>query len=303
MRVLVETAVETGADPACRVDSPPAAAKRCLCRRIVRPWLLAPLAALLIWRGSVREQCPPDDGTALEGTVSSSVAADGRLRIGTFNIHGGKGRDRLRDLRRTAECLRTLDVVGLNEVHGAWFWQQSDQAAVLGHELGLQWLFAPTEERWWHYRFGNGMLSSLPVTSWQQIPLARRHGRSFRNLLLANVQYGGRTIRVVVAHIDRSSDEERRTQLRVAGDLFMSLAAPAVLLGDMNTPGEEPEIRRLLDAPGVRDPLADVLGDKAPRRIDWIFTRGLRTLDAGIVEIGASDHPHIWAELELEKRG
>ena len=57
-------------------------------------------------------------------------------------------------------------------------------------------------------------------------------------------------------------------------------------------------MRRLLAAPGVRDPLGEKLGAAAPPRIDWILARGMRPVDAGLREQGASDHPLVWAELE-----
>jgi endonuclease/exonuclease/phosphatase (EEP) superfamily protein YafD len=67
----------------------------------------------------------------------------------------------------------------------------------------------------------------------------------------------------------------------------------------MNSPAADPHIQHLLNTTGVRDPVADALGDDAPPRIDWIFSRGLRTIDAGLIDTGASDHPCVWAELVL----
>ena len=52
------------------------------------------------------------------------------------------------------------------------------------------------------------------------------------------------------------------------------MAQPAVLLGDLNSDADDPQIRRLLALPGVVDPVGQVLGREAPRRIDWIFLRG-----------------------------
>lgn len=221
------------------------------------------------------------------------------VRLATFNIHGGKDRYDRRDLDRTAACLAGFDFIGLNEVHGAWFWQRADQAQLLGEQLDMPWLFAPAERRWLHYDFGNGMLVRLPVRSWQRMPLERRHGRSFRNALLTTLDVDGELVRVLVAHVDRSDDRERAEQLRVVGDWFLSLQQPAVLMGDMNTAAEEPGIARLLAAPGVHDPLAEATGSSVPR-IDWLLARGLKTIDAGIEDAGASDHPLIWAELALE---
>jgi endonuclease/exonuclease/phosphatase (EEP) superfamily protein YafD len=81
--------------------------------------------------------------------------------------------------------------------------------------------------------------------------------------------------------------------------LFLALDEPAVLVGDLNTGRGDPAIQAVLAAPGVVDPVG---GERLPdqsERIDWILVRGLRGVDAGIRDSGASDHPLIWAELEV----
>ena len=109
--------------------------------------------------------------------------------------------------------------------------------------------------------------------------------------------FDGETIQFLLTHISRSDQRTRQAQLREVIDLFLSLPPPAVLLGDMNSEAGEPEIRRLMAAPGVIDAVGRKLGPAAPPRIDWIFVRGLRVLDAGLRDNGASDHPLAWAEV------
>ncbi|HUY31365.1 MAG TPA: endonuclease/exonuclease/phosphatase family protein [Pirellulales bacterium] len=261
---------------------------------------LAPALALIIWMASFRVDCGPESGRAFSGTAGDGVNGRRTLRIATFNIHGGEGRDGGFDLDRTADTLRGCDLVGLNEVHGRYAWETVDQAEWLGRTLGTSWLFAPTEERWWHYQFGNGVLSKIPVAFWRRLPLPRRHGRSFRNAVLVNVDLQGRALHVVVTHLDRSEPRDRQEQWQAVARLFLSLAEPAVLMGDMNTEELETPLAELLASPGVHDPLREVLGDGAPRRIDWILTRGLLTVDAGLRDNGASDHPCVWAEVALD---
>lgn len=72
------------------------------------------------------------------------------------------------------------------------------------------------------------------------------------------------------------------------------------LASRLNSDAADPQIRQLLHTLGVSDALGEKLGNKAPsERIDWIIVRGLRCVDAGIRDNGASDHPLVWAELEL----
>ena len=266
-------------------------------------WLLAIALGLacLWWAGYRRTPCGSDAGTSFsrDGATQDLAADKATFRVATFNIHGGEGRDGRLDLQRTADSLRGADLVALNEVYGSGYWEVAGQAEILGRELQLAWLFAPSERRWGHEHFGNAALTSLAVESWQKIPLPRNSGHSCRNLLLAAFTFRGRTIRAAITHLDRGDPLDRQRQLQMAADLFLGLEEPAILLGDMNTTADEPAIERLLSAPGVNDPLAQIMGENTPRRIDWILTRGLETADAGLVESDASDHPCVWAELRL----
>ena len=240
----------------------------------------------------------PAEGTAIQGeALHERPASSATFRVGTFNIHGCKGADGRRDVDRVARCLEGLDFVALNEVHGPWFWQSGDQSAELGRRMGLAWQFAPGTRSWYHYEFGNGFLSGLPVVSWKRIPLEHAADRGYRNAVRVDLRHAGQTIHAVLSHVTRHDDASRERQLRQVIDLFLSLPEPAVLLGDMNSTAEDARIRDLLAVRGVSDPVGDKLGAKSAGRIDWIFTRGLRTVDAGMRDDGASDHPMVWAEL------
>jgi endonuclease/exonuclease/phosphatase family metal-dependent hydrolase len=256
----------------------------------------------VIWSGTERVPEGPAAGTTFQGESFPSPEATNRIRLATFNIHGGKGLDGVRDLDRIAVELHGMDLVGLNEVHGGEFGEPIDQAEQLGRQLGVSWLFAPTEHRWWRNQFGNGVLTSLKIASWQRVPLPRQYGKSFRNLVLLRLDHATGPINVVVTHLDRSDDRDRTAQLNAAASLFLSLAEPAVLMGDMNTTADDPHLARILKTPGVHDPLAEIMGSSAEKRIDWILVRGCRSIDAGLVNSGASDHPMVWAELEIGSR-
>lgn len=254
------------------------------------------LLVMFIWFGSQRADTGPAHGASLNGSASLGPHDPATtFRIGTFNIHGGKGPDRLVDLSRIAAALRGADLVGLNEVHGRWLWESADQAEQLGDRLDARWLFAPGEQRWWHHGFGNGVLSKLDVTSWHRLPLPRLHSKSYRNMLLLAAQLGGRRTHVLITHVDRRSSVERQAQLRAVSELFLSLQPPAILLGDLNASRDDATLRALLDTPGVVDPLASL----DPRRIDWILLRGLRGIDGGQIDSGGSDHPYYWVDVRV----
>ena len=272
-----------------------------------RKWVVWGILAALcvatgvVWHGSQRSPAGPADGTSIGWDINPRTGPTATFRVATFNIHGCKGLDGRRDPTRIAQCLQGLDLVALNEVHGHRYASPPDQAEDLGRRLGLGWLFAPAEARWWGIdRFGNGLLTALPVRSWQRIPLVRCYDHSCRNVLLATAECPGGTVRVLVTHLVAGEDRERQGQLRAVIALFESLAEPALLLGDLNSAGDDPHLGQLLARPGIADPLGKRRGSPGRPRIDWILTRGLRTVDAGSLDSGASDHPMFWAELAVQ---
>jgi endonuclease/exonuclease/phosphatase family metal-dependent hydrolase len=262
-------------------------------------WLLMAAIGSAVAASNVRIASGPAAGSAFQGTAAPLPATLPRLRVGIFNIHGGRGPDQVRDLARTAECIREFDLVGMNEVLGPKLWWQTDQGQQLGELLGTRWLFAPTESRWWDGSFGNGLLTRLPVSAWQRIPLPRAGAHTHRNVVFSTVDVDGRAVHVLLTHLDSRDVERRHEQLRIVGELFLSLESPAILLGDMNTLPDDPQLQQLLARPGVTDALAAGMPEPPPRRIDWILTRGLRTIAAGCEDRGASDHPLYWADLDI----
>ena len=262
--------------------------------------LLLAVVGLLVWNGSRITPADPTERLALNGNYGTHQTLPQKtFRIGAMNIQGGKGLDARRDLGRIAVCLQGLDLVGLNEVHGGgWCGLCQNQADKLGEQLYMQSLFAPTERRWWHNHFGNGVLTRVALKNVQRIPLAGTQDKKFRNLVLTSFRHQGQTIHVLTTHIDRVKD--RTHQLQAAVSLFLSLAEPAILMGDLNTTEADPQIQRLLAVRGVHDAVAQANKNHVPeKRIDWIFTRGLRCVDAGYIPTIASNHPVVWAELEI----
>ena len=188
----------------------------------------------------------------------------------------------------------------MQEVRGGVWFAQTDQTSQIAECLGAQGLFAPAESRWYGaFASGNALISHLPIKWWYRTPLPRTYDRSHRNLVLASVEHRGQAFRVLLTHIVRRDERERVAQLAAVIPLFLSLQPPALLLGDLNTTADDPHIQRLLATPGVEDPLAHRVQLRTAERVDWILARGFRTVDAGLIDRGASDHPLVWAELEI----
>lgn len=210
------------------------------------------------------------------------------IRLATMNIRRGRGADDRTDLSRTWSTLRGGEVIGLQEVG-------SGQAGELAARLGLHAAFAPTERRWFRDDFGNAVLSRYPAR-WQSFPLPVSSGEPARNLVLSRVEIGGHTLQVLVAHLGRRQDNA--AQLQQASDLFLSLQEPAVLMGDLNAHAGAPQLEALRSREGVVDVLRGRVPDD-PQRVTWMFVRGLRVVEATLVDEGASDHPALFADVAI----
>lgn len=270
-------------------------------KRGARRWvwgliILVGLGASVVLNGSRRVVAPAMTG---EGLSATPLAVDGEsrvLRLATFNIASGRGKDGRVDLGRTMEQLKGFDLVGLNEVGAETLEVGVNQARQLGEMLHVPYLFAPTEYRFWRPHFGNGVLSVLPVGGWVVVPIVSTQAAGHRNVVLLRVMRAGVVVNVLITHVDRGPD--RVAQLATVTRMFAALQPPAVLMGDLNTLPDDPLLAPLRAMAGVREPLAEVT-EASGRRIDYIFTRGLVTRDAGVEDVGASDHPLVWADVEV----
>jgi endonuclease/exonuclease/phosphatase family metal-dependent hydrolase len=252
--------------------------------------------AIAAWIGSIRGPAGPAMGFGIAGVGVKPVDPGPTMVFASYNIRTGRGRDDQRDLKRTAECLKAITVIGLNEVRGsAWHGRPTDQAETLGGMLGLGHLFAPTERRFGREHFGNALLTAVPVTEWLRVPLPRVQGDSHRSMLLAELALATGRLTVLVTHVDARQDRE--VQLAAVAALFRTLKAPAILLGDLNAGPEHPDIARMLTEPGVVGSNGAMPPAELPGRVEWIVAKGLKPVAASRCDNGASDHPRVALEV------
>jgi endonuclease/exonuclease/phosphatase family metal-dependent hydrolase len=154
-----------------------------------------------------------------------------RLRIATWNIHGGVGLDRRYAPQRIGAVLDEIgaDVVALNEFG-------SRSAAVdlrehLEHAHGIRPLVMPTFVRN-GCDFGNALLSRLPIVSSVCHDISEG-AREPRNALDAVVEHAGGRLRVLTTHLGLRASERRAQIARLAAVLATG-TLPTVLLGDFN---------------------------------------------------------------------
>jgi endonuclease/exonuclease/phosphatase family metal-dependent hydrolase len=255
------------------------------------------LVAATLWFGAVRRPYGEIIVSSPLMPPKTAHAVGDRIRVGTFNIHGGGKEIGRENLALTAQTIRGFDLLGLNEVRGRSLSQSRNQAEHLGAEVGMAAVFAPSERRWFVGSFGNGLLSRFPILDWQSTNLQARSARSYRASMTARVAIGDRTVHVMVAHVERG--EMRDAQIAEVAHRFASLAAPAILLGDFNAGVSHAQLKRLMNLPGVVSAL-DAAGERSG--IDHIFVTGLKTTAAGRIDNEASDHPLVLTELAYPAR-
>ncbi len=258
------------------------------------------ITGLVVAWGSDRQPADVTAPIVWYGQSPYVEPSDDVLRIASFNIHSGKGADNRLDLTRTCRALQDVDFAGLFEVRARAWNLFPSQAGCLADQLQMRTVFLPTERRWWHDHFGNALLTARPVAGIQRIPLIGTRGKAFRQAVLVDIPLQGETVHIVMVHLD--SERDREQQLAAVIRLFLSLEAPAVLMGDLNTRQNDSQLAALLSQPGVASAIHAQLEKYAPtNNIDWIITRGLECVSAAYDATDASDHPIVKAELRLPR--
>ncbi len=276
---------------------------------IVVPWIL--LSTCAVWQACDRQPATYGETLELNPPVIASTAtttptfqpvsttSKTSLRIGTFNLHSAKGRDDVQNLDRSIRVIPSdLDLLFLQETRSGFFGLRDHQSEVIGNALGMQSLFLPTEHQYFHNHFGNALLSRVHHQSITVIPLSCTQGKKFRNALLTTIELDGKRINILGTHLDLAVDHDQ--QLQHILNLFESLQAPKILLGDLNTRQNNPLITGYLQDNPCQDAHAQyTLDSSGGHGVDWIIVEGLSVIQSHLIDTSASDHPLLWAELSL----
>ncbi len=240
------------------------------------------------------------------------------MRLVTWNIHGGLGRDGRRDLGRIAALLEDMrsDVAALQEVgdahRGNLERELADQASWLGRRLGWFVAYGPNLVLRGQ-PYGNAVLSRFPIAHAHNYDLSVP-AREPRGCLRADLSLpGGRSLHLFDLHLGLSGGERRKqAAMLFSADLLRdtALAAPLVLCGDFNMWSPLPgPILRLLRT-GLRDAAVVSRSRRATYpsalpllRLDRAYVDdAVDVLGCGVVNDprtrAASDHLPLWVDLE-----
>jgi endonuclease/exonuclease/phosphatase family metal-dependent hydrolase len=225
------------------------------------------------------------------------------LRLASYNIHCGIGRDGRFSEQRILDVLREIDadVVALQEVESitsgidmlGWLARNTGSHSVAGTTL-----IHPDGH------FGNGLLTRCPIVASELLDLTWR-GREPRNAIAADLDCSGEKLRVVATHLGLRP-AERREQVEHLLRLFRQRPGErAVLLGDLNEwfLWGRP-LRRLhayfteTPAPATFPAISPFLALDRLWTHPWKILRKLTAHNSPTARI-ASDHLPLVAEIEL----
>jgi endonuclease/exonuclease/phosphatase family metal-dependent hydrolase len=154
-----------------------------------------------------------------------------RVRIATWNMHGGVGLDGRFDPDRIARVIGELDadIVALQEFHSRGSF---DMHAHLG-TLGFEHVIVMPTFRKRGSEFGNAVLTRSPARDAIAHPFGVGN-REPRNAIDLRVVADECTVRVIATHLGLRSAERRIQVARLLALIGPSAPQPVVLLGDFN---------------------------------------------------------------------
>jgi endonuclease/exonuclease/phosphatase family metal-dependent hydrolase len=226
-----------------------------------------------------------------------------RLRVLTYNIHGGRPAQGPVDLPAIIDVIRhtEADLIALQEVHRFLPpWNAfRDQPNELADALGMEVAFLPSF-RLAKAGYGNVILSRAPLKGVQRVRLPR--GGEPRVVLIAGVEIQGVAFRFLNTHLEYR-EGHRVNQAPALAELVRTHPAPLILTGDLNAGPESAELRALRAAgltSGAPPDLSTFPSDAPTAQIDHILvTEGCRILSCDTLASTASDHLPVLAVVEL----
>ena len=170
------------------------------------------------------------------------------LRIATYNIHGGIGRDCIHDYKRISALLKRqkIDIALLQEVETRPPDRDTAQdiADLCGghfiHYVAAPAVYGP------HGWYGNVVLSRLPILDSHIVDISV-HGREPRNLIDAYIETPGGLLRVMNTHKGLKRTERRRQLEIIHRELDENRSIPLVFGGDFNDWQPALSVSRILD--------------------------------------------------------
>jgi endonuclease/exonuclease/phosphatase family metal-dependent hydrolase len=174
---------------------------------------------------------------------STSSTSGVKLKVLQWNIHHGVGSDGKYDIDRQATWIAKFnpDVVTINEAEKYTGWGNEDQPnrfkSLLQSKTGRTWYVHFTQEYgdWSSNGKGHIILSRFPFQSTSHTTTTGSSGLNGAGAIgEARIVVNGRTINIIVGHLDPESQSMRLTQAKQVINWASSFAQNRIVTGDMN---------------------------------------------------------------------
>ena len=223
------------------------------------------------------------------------------LRLLSYNIHSGIGTDKVFDLERIADVIKSANphVVSLQEVGKKTRRSRGvDIPKELARLTGMKLLFGPAISIDGG-EYGNAILTSLEIESDETLLIPEKIPVEQRSVLAANLEFNGTTIQILATHFCHRENTNRAA----AAEFLVANQAPAdttsFVIGDLNAlPESEP--LEILTKAGYQNPSkfpVHTFPATGPnRQIDYVLYRPAKSTQLAptkvqvIDEAIASDH-------------
>ncbi|HEX7340541.1 MAG TPA: endonuclease/exonuclease/phosphatase family protein [Rhodanobacteraceae bacterium] len=214
-------------------------------------------------------------------------------------------RRKLDNLDHLARLFEPFDVIGLQEADaGSLRSGFRNQTRYLAEAADMPyWSFQPNRPMGGLAHTANGLLSRMQPNQVLDYPLPGRIPG--RGVMLACFDHHGDTLAVAIAHLSLGA-QGRMRQLDFIGEL-LSDYPHAVLMGDLNTGADSPEMQRLFRRTRLtppRQPMPTFPSWRPQRALDHILVSdGLRIERVWTLHTGGSDHLPLAAAIRLPEAG
>lgn len=226
------------------------------------------------------------------------------LRVLTYNIHIGIGKDNKLDLERTARVIseQKPDMVALQEVDKKTHrTRKVDQAEELARLTKMNVVFGKTIDHQGG-EYGIAILSRFPIKEHQMTQLPEQEDLEERGVLSTTIEIGEKTsLRFLCTHFCHKSEKRRVLQAKKINELFAGDDIPSILCGDMNAEPHSPSLDILYQSwEDATDATSTFPGD---RKIDYILYRpkkSFKVVETKVIDDKiTSDHSPVLSILEL----
>ncbi len=238
---------------------------------------------------------------------------EARLRVMTYNTHSCVGLDGKVSPERVARVIARYrpHVIALQELDaGRVRTGGIDQAQSIARVLEMEYHFHPSlvfEEE----RYGNAIVSSLPIRLVRTGALPARGRSEPRSVLWVEAEWEGRTIQILNTHLGLRTAERREQADHLTGREWMRdprFPSLCICCADLNAPPGSAEHRTLTaalqDATQIIEQPADRRTWLGVRQVDYVFVSpAIRVLQADMPRTYltrvASDHYPLVVDLAL----